>query len=125
MTQDRRNPSTPFDETMIQPFLRDRGVRSVELLQAGKINTNYKIELTDGLECVLRLYSHGDPAREAYVMSLGCAISYPCPWNWIEEKAGRSSSFSTACFSKKRPSTWAGLPRRWPESAPSSSKRRA
>ncbi len=70
MTLDRRNPHQPFDRSLIAGFLRGRGVRSVDLLQAGKINTNYKLALTDGLACVLRLYSRGDAAREVYVMGL-------------------------------------------------------
>ncbi|MDP6664647.1 MAG: aminoglycoside phosphotransferase family protein [SAR202 cluster bacterium] len=70
MTLDRRNPHQPFDASLIAGFLRGRGVRSVDLLQAGKINTNYKLVLTDGLACVLRLYSRSDAAREVYVMGL-------------------------------------------------------
>jgi aminoglycoside phosphotransferase (APT) family kinase protein len=43
---------------------------SVELLSAGKSNTNYKLILSDGEACVLRLYSHGNAERETYVMNL-------------------------------------------------------
>lgn len=42
----------------------------VELLPAGKSNTNYKLILSDGEVCVLRLYSHGNAERETYVMNL-------------------------------------------------------
>ena len=43
---------------------------SVALLPAGTSNTNYKLVLSDGEAYVLRLYSHGDARREAYVMDL-------------------------------------------------------
>jgi aminoglycoside phosphotransferase (APT) family kinase protein len=40
------------------------------LLPAGKSNTNYKLLLSDGEICVLRLYSHGNAEQETYVMNL-------------------------------------------------------
>jgi aminoglycoside phosphotransferase (APT) family kinase protein len=70
MSMDRRNPLQPFDRSLIQRFLRGRDLLSVDLLQSGKSNTNYKLVLSDGNKYVLRLYSHGNAAREAYVMSL-------------------------------------------------------
>ncbi len=70
MTTDRRNPHRPLDRSLIQGFLRSRNVASAQLLQSGKINTNYKLVLSDGQICVVRLYSHGDAAREAAIMDL-------------------------------------------------------
>ena len=43
---------------------------SVTLLPAGKSNTNYKLVLSDGETCVLRLHSHGDTRREVHLMNL-------------------------------------------------------
>ncbi len=70
MSTDRRNPHKPFDPSLIQDFLGSRDVASAALLPAGKSNTNYKLVLSDGEVYVLRLYSHGDARREAYVMDL-------------------------------------------------------
>jgi aminoglycoside phosphotransferase (APT) family kinase protein len=67
---DRRHPHQPFDRTLIDDFLRGRNILSVDLLPAGKSNSNYKLVLSDGEVCVLRLYSHGDAERETYVMNL-------------------------------------------------------
>ena len=52
MTIDRRNPYKPFDESLIQDFLRGRKVLSAELLTSGKINSNYKLALDDGTSYV-------------------------------------------------------------------------
>ena len=70
VSTDRRNPHKPFDPSLIQGFLGGRDVASAALLPAGKSNTNYKLVLSDGEAYVLRLYSHGDARREAYVMDL-------------------------------------------------------
>ena len=70
MTADRRNPHQPFDRSLIESFLQGRELSLVELLAAGKSNTNYKLILGDGQRFVLRLYSHGDAQREVYVMGL-------------------------------------------------------
>ena len=70
MAADRRNPHQPFDRDLIKDFLQGRDIDSSELLPAGKSNTNYKLRLSDGQWCVLRLYSHGDSQREVYVMDL-------------------------------------------------------
>jgi len=70
MSADRRNPHQPFDRSLIESFLQGRELSSVELLAAGKSNTNYKLILGDGQRFVLRLYSHGDAQREVYVMGL-------------------------------------------------------
>ena len=42
----------------------------MELFQAGKSNTNYKLVLSDGWTYVLRLYRAGNTRREAYAMDL-------------------------------------------------------
>ena len=70
MAADRRNPHQSFDRALIESFLQGRELSSVELLAAGKSNTNYKLILGDGQRFVLRLYSHGDAQREVYVMGL-------------------------------------------------------
>jgi len=70
MAADRRNPHKPFDRSLIESFLQGKELSSVELLAAGKSNTNYKLILGDGQRFVLRLYSHGDAQREVYVMGL-------------------------------------------------------
>ena len=70
MAADRRNPHQPFDRSLIESFLQGRELSLVELLAAGKSNTNYKLILGDGQRFVLRLYSHGDAQREVYVMGL-------------------------------------------------------
>jgi aminoglycoside phosphotransferase (APT) family kinase protein len=67
---DRRHPHQPFDRSLINGFLRSRDILSVELLPAGKSNTNYKLILNDGEACVLRLYSRGSAERETYIMNL-------------------------------------------------------
>ncbi|MCL5999003.1 MAG: phosphotransferase [Chloroflexi bacterium] len=68
--EDRRNPRRPFDPALIQGFLKGRTLAAVQMLPAGKSNTNYKLVLSDGLVCVLRLCAHGNPARENYVLGL-------------------------------------------------------
>lgn len=70
MTIDRRNPHQPFDRSLIRDFLGGRELLSVELLAAGKSNTNYKLTLSDDVAYVLRLYSRGSAQRETYVMDL-------------------------------------------------------
>ena len=70
MSADRRNPHQPFARSLIESFLQGRELSSVELLAAGKSNTNYKLILGDSQRFVLRLYSHGDAQREVYVMGL-------------------------------------------------------
>lgn len=67
---DRRYPHKPFNASIIRDFLGRREIDSVELLPAGRTNTNYKLMLNDGQACVLRLHSRGRPEREAYVMDL-------------------------------------------------------
>ena len=70
MSTDRRAPHKPFDRSLIRRFLGAREVVSVELLPAGKGNTNYKLVLSDGGAYVLRLYRAENSRREAYAMDL-------------------------------------------------------
>ncbi|MCI0692772.1 aminoglycoside phosphotransferase family protein [candidate division KSB1 bacterium] len=70
MPSDRRYPHQPFDPSLIGGFLRGREILSAALLPTGKSNTNYKLILSDGETCVLRLYSRGNAERETYVMHL-------------------------------------------------------
>lgn len=67
---DRRHPHQPFDPRLIEDFLQGRAIASWCRLAAGKSNSNYKLALDNGQACVVRLYSQGDPAREAYLMKL-------------------------------------------------------
>ena len=55
---------------MVQGVLGPRRLLSVELLGNGKSNTSYKLVVDDGAAYVLRLYSQGNPAREARVMDM-------------------------------------------------------
>ena len=87
MSADRRNPHQPFDRSLIEEFLQGRELLSTELLDTVRSNPNYTLELNSGLRCVLRIYSHGDAQREAYVMGLACEL-VPVPqeihrgYNW-------------------------------------------
>ena len=65
MSTDRRAPHKPFDRSLIRRFLGAREIVSVELLPAGKGNTNYKQVLSDGGAYVLRLYRAENSRREA------------------------------------------------------------
>ena len=67
---DRRYPYRAFDPSLIEGFLRGRQISSLQLQSAGKSNTNYKLTLSDGQSCLLRLYSQADPVRESYLMKL-------------------------------------------------------
>lgn len=70
MSADRRAPDRPFDRSLIGDFLGAREIVSVELFPAGKGNTNYKLDLSDGGAYVLRLYRVGNTRRETYAMDL-------------------------------------------------------
>ena len=70
MSTDRRASYKPFDRSLIRRFLGAKEVVSVELLLAGKGNTNYKLVLSDGGAYVLRLYRAENSRREAYAMDL-------------------------------------------------------
>ncbi len=71
MDEDRRHPRRPFDPALIVSYLRGREVESVQLMPLGKSNTNYRLMLTDGEVCVLRLHNSGSNAeRENHIMRL-------------------------------------------------------
>jgi len=70
MSEDRRNPYQPFDASLIRDFLQGRELLSVVRFSIGKSNTSYKLTMSGGETCVLRIYSHGDGDREAHVMDL-------------------------------------------------------
>lgn len=70
MPSDRRNPHRQLDPRLVQAFLNGRELQSADLLTTGKSNSNYKLTLSDGETYVLRLYSHGNAARETYIMNL-------------------------------------------------------
>ncbi len=55
---------------MVRGVLGPKRLLSVELLGNGKSNTSYKLVVDDGAAYVLRLYSQGNPAREAKIMDL-------------------------------------------------------
>ncbi|MFP4248800.1 MAG: phosphotransferase family protein [Armatimonadota bacterium] len=75
---DRRHPHRAFDPALIADFLGGREVRAAKLLPCGKTNSNYRLRLSSGEECVLRLLSRGDSSREAHVLSLARAF-VPAP----------------------------------------------
>ena len=94
---DRRHPHRKFDPALIANFLAGREVLSAELLAGGKTNSNYRLRLSDGSECVVRLLSHGDARREAHVLSIAAEVA-PVPrvlalgdgWLTLEYVAGRA-----------------------------------
>ena len=65
---DRRYLYSPFNPTLIENFLKGREIAAVELLTAGKCNTNYKLTLSDRTCCVLRLYRRSSPGQERIAM---------------------------------------------------------
>ncbi len=75
---DRRHPFRAFDPSLIEDFLQGRRISSLQLQPAGRSNTNYRLALDDGLTCLMRIYSQGDPLRESYMMKLaGELVSVP------------------------------------------------
>lgn len=71
MPEDRRHPRRPFDPALIVGYLQGRALVSAALLPLGKSHTNYKLTLSDGEVCVLRLHNPAtNPAREAAILDL-------------------------------------------------------
>ncbi len=70
MVPDRRHPLRPFQRDLIRDFLRGRQVMDATLLPGGKSNSNYRLTLSDGTRCVLRLHAQASPERERYAMDL-------------------------------------------------------
>jgi aminoglycoside phosphotransferase (APT) family kinase protein len=71
MHKDRRHPRRPFNATLVASYLQGRKVELVQLMALGKSNTNYRLILTDGEVCVLRLHNPGSNAeRENHILQL-------------------------------------------------------
>jgi aminoglycoside phosphotransferase (APT) family kinase protein len=71
MDEDRRHRRRQFDPALIEGYLRGRKIESVQLMPLGKSNTNYRLILTDGEVCVLRLHNPGSNAeRENHILRL-------------------------------------------------------
>jgi len=71
MDEDRRHPRRQFDPALIAAYLRGRKIESVQLMPLGRSNTNYRLMLTDGEVCVLRLHNPGSNAqRENHILRL-------------------------------------------------------
>lgn len=71
MQEDRRHPRRPFDPVLIESYLLGRTVERAELLPLGKSNTNYRLTLTGGEVCVLRLHNRSaNSEREHAIFAL-------------------------------------------------------
>ncbi len=94
---DRRRPIRPFEESLIQSFLRGRRIRGVRFLENGKSRSNYKINLDDGSECVVRILDRETAELEAFVMELARSAA-PVP-----EMLYRGNGCSVYSFLPGRP----------------------
>lgn len=74
MPEDRRNPYRRFKPELISDYLGTRKLVTVELFSLGKSNTNYKLELSDGETCVLRLFNGSNEKREIFLMELAADL---------------------------------------------------
>jgi aminoglycoside phosphotransferase (APT) family kinase protein len=71
MDEDRRHPRRQFNPALVASYLQGRKIESVQLMALGKSNTNYRLILTDGEVCLLRLHNPGsDVERENYILHL-------------------------------------------------------
>ncbi len=94
---DRRYPLRPFDPRLMEGVLHGRSVRSVEVFPEGKGSGSYRVTLSDGETCVLRLLSGPTAARECYTLRLASSFA-PVPtvldagedWLVLSFVAGRS-----------------------------------
>ncbi len=93
---DRRHPHREFNATLIAEFLAGRDVLSAALLPGGKTTSNYRVRLSDGMECVVRVLSRGDACREAHVLSMAAEVvavpkvlAFGDGWLALEHVAGR------------------------------------
>jgi aminoglycoside phosphotransferase (APT) family kinase protein len=71
--KDRRNKYREFDPALISSFLGDRTISRSERISTGKSNTNIKLELSDGITVVARLYSENswsNPEREKLIANM-------------------------------------------------------
>ncbi|MBN1436614.1 MAG: phosphotransferase [Sedimentisphaerales bacterium] len=69
MPENRRHPHKPFEAALIEEYLGDHKIISVELLPHGKSNSNYKL-VVDGETCVFRWHAGGTAERERTAMRL-------------------------------------------------------
>lgn len=73
--QNRRHSYQSFDPRVIQDFLgNDRTLITCERLTTGRSNTNYKLILSDGSICALRLYAQSTPQKDAYLLDLARTV---------------------------------------------------
>jgi hypothetical protein len=71
MDKDRRHPCRQFNPALVASYLLGRKIESVQLMALGKSNTNYRLILTDGEVCVLRLHNPGsNTEREKHILHL-------------------------------------------------------
>jgi aminoglycoside phosphotransferase (APT) family kinase protein len=71
MDEDRRHPRRQFDPTLVASYLKGRKIESHQLMPLGKSNTNYRLMLSDGEVCMLRLHNPGSNAeRENHILRL-------------------------------------------------------
>jgi len=71
MDKDRRHPRRQFNPALVASYLLGRKIESVQLMALGKSNTNYRLILTDGEVCVLRLHNPGsNTEREKHILHL-------------------------------------------------------
>lgn len=69
MDEDRRHPRRQFHPALIASYLAGRTVKSAQRMPFGKSNTNYRLALSDGEICVLRLHHPGsNVGRENHLL---------------------------------------------------------
>ena len=72
--RDRRHPHRELDTSVIAEFLAGRELLSADLLRGGKTNGNYRLRLSGGAQCVVRLLNRGDAALEAHMLSVASDV---------------------------------------------------
>src|ERR1700733_9950012 len=71
MDEDRRHPRRQFNPVLVASYLQGRKIESVQLMALGKSNTNYRLILSNGEVCLLRLHNPGSNAeRENHILHL-------------------------------------------------------
>jgi len=71
---DRRNIGRPFRPELIADYLGKRKVITISSLALGKNNTSYKLKLSDGEICVVKLYSNDKGTRERYLLQFAARL---------------------------------------------------
>jgi len=74
MQDDRRNPYCPFKPELMGDYLGKRKILSAERFSLGKSNTSYKLKLSDGEICVVKLYANSKARREGYLMEFAAGL---------------------------------------------------